>query len=109
MVLLPNSQERKTRRHLIGRWGIAKTGQVSKQGTAEMWERWDGSVDATVYPKALRIRIRADTGADLAAIAEFEAAVREHEMALKTNDMALRARTTKRVNAAKQRLIERSA
>jgi len=96
-------------RHLKGRWGVARTGQVSKQGTVELWEHWDGSVDAVAKPAAMGIRMKAisPSGVDSGMFAEFEAAVREHETALRSKDSGWIGRTTQRVNRAKERLAEK--
>jgi len=101
MVLLPNRDERKTRRHLRRQWGVAKTGQVSKQGTVEQWEHWDGSVDANVKLPAFRIRVHPTLTDPAAHIAALEAAVRAHERARGPLE---RARTLRVLEAAKAAL-----
>lgn len=45
-------------RHLKGRWGVAKTGQRSHNGSVEQWEHWDGSTDCEVRLAPFRIRMR---------------------------------------------------
>ena len=104
MVLLPSD---KTRRHRIKEWGRAKTGQVSKQGTVEIFEHWDGSRDATVHPQSMRIRMR-PTVSLTAEVAELEAAIRENEIARRSQDAGWHRRTAARVEAAKRRLQERT-
>jgi len=105
-ILLPDKKTRATLTR-VTRVGVAKTGQVSKKGFVDQVEHWDGSMDANVHLRAMRLKVRPENGADLEAIMEFEAAVRAHELSLQTGDMILRAQTKKRVNRAKQRLIER--
>ena len=99
MVLLPSKHERKTARHLLKRWGVAKTGQVSPHGIVEQWERWDGSVDAEVFPQPFRIRIGPGAGPE--QVAELEAAVRAHEQSTTPFE---RAAAAKRVAEAKRAL-----
>lgn len=99
MVLLPSKPERRTLKHLKNRWGVARTGQISKQGVVELWERWDGSVDAEVRPEAFRIRIGPGVGPE--KIAELEAAVRAHEQAATPSE---RAAAAKRLAEAKRAL-----
>jgi len=95
-------------KHLKGRWGVARTGQVSKQGTVELWERWDGSVDATVRPQTMGFRMRLKPGGvDVRAMAEFEDAVREHETALRSKSPDWIVRTTRRVEKAKAVLAQK--
>ena len=100
MVYLPPD-----RKHRIKEWGRARTGQVSKQGTVEVWERRDGSRDAVVKPRAFRVGLKADPAGDMAqAIAELEAAIRENEIARKSGDEGWHKRTALRVMRAKERL-----
>lgn len=106
MVLLPDDYKR--RKHKIREWGRAKTGQISPQGTAEIWEHWDGSRDATVKPAAFRVAMKADPAGDLSAeIAELEAAIRANEIARRSGDPGWHARTARRVMKAKERLQAR--
>ena len=106
MVLLPSDRNRK---HKIKEWGRARTGQVAKQGTVEIWEHWDGSRDAVVKPQAFAMKMRPMTGVVLTAeIAELEAAIRENEIALRSGDPGWHKRSAARVNAAKRRLAERT-
>ena len=101
MVLLPSDRHRK---HKVKEWGRAKTGQISKQGTVEIWEHWDGSRDATVKPQAFRLGLKPHV--DPRKLAEMEAAIREHETALKSGDAGWQARTKRRVETAMSRLKE---
>jgi len=101
MVLLPSDYKRSKR--LVKEWGRAKTGQISGRGTAEIWEHWDGSRDATVKPAAFHMSMRAtaDMGPELA---ELEAAIRENEVARRSGDGGWHKRTAARVVRAKERL-----
>lgn len=104
MVLLPEGYKRSKR--LIREWGRAKTGQISGQGTAEIWEHWDGSRDATVKPAAFHVRMKAE--ADLGPeLAELEAAIRENEVARRSGDGGWHKRSAARVIRAKARLQEK--
>jgi hypothetical protein len=105
MVLLPSKAERKTRRHLLGRWGIAKTGQVSSQGVVEQWERWEGQIDAVVKPEPFRIRIHPSIVDPAPLIAALETAVRAHEHALRNGTPEQRSRTAHALAEAKQQLM----
>ena len=90
-------------------WGIAKTGQISKQGTVTQTEHWNGSMDATVRPAAFGIGLhpmRPQSADSVAAVLELEAAIRENETALRSSDQGWRQRTARRVEVAKRRLAE---
>jgi len=103
MVLLPS--DFKQRKHKIKEWGRAKTGQIAKQGTVEIWEHWDGSRDATVKPKSYHLRLSPER-VKPRLIAEVEAAIREHELALKSGNSGWQQRTRQRVDAAMTALKE---
>lgn len=95
----------RTGRHLKGRWGVASTGQVSKQGTVSQWERWDGSVDCEVKPKAFRIRMRPEQmnrPAVQKLMLELEQAIRLNEAG--KADPQVHRRTARIVDEVKGRL-----
>ena len=75
-------------------WGVASTGQVAREGTVSMVERWDGSVDATVCPQPIRLRLRA--GVDSAALEDYKQATRDLAAALRSQDQQWIARAQRR-------------
>ena len=81
-------------------WGIAKTGQVSRQGTVTQTEHWDGRMDATVAPAPIRLRITRDAPpnpARVAAFAELEKAARRYRIARLSQDPELSLTSAKRI------------
>lgn len=87
--------------------GIAKTGQVSKKGTVAQTEHWDGSMDATVAPAAIRLRITRDAPPDparVAAFAELENAARRYRIARLSQDAGLLKSAQARLDVATIRL-----
>ena len=104
------SEEMKKGKHLKGRWGEAKTGQIAKEGTVEHWEHWDGSVDATVRLRPFRIRMKPEIANDpkvVGLVRELELAVRAHEATLHTADLVAQRMTAMRVEDIKKQLTER--
>lgn len=92
-------------RHLKGRWGVARTGRTSSQGTVAQWERWDGSVDCDVRLAPFRIRMRPEQmnrPAVLRLMLELEQAIRLNEAG--KADPQVHARTARMVNEVKERL-----
>jgi hypothetical protein len=97
-------------RHLKGRWGISQTGVMSREGTVEQWEHWDGSVDADVRLRPFRMRLKPENADDpkvLRLIHELEQAIRANETALRSKDRLVHKRTAARVEDVKRRLAER--
>lgn len=87
--------------------GIAATGQVSPKGTVEQTEHWDGRMDATVAPAAIRLRITRDAPpnpARVAAFAELEKAARRYRIARLSQDPELLRSAQARLDAATIRL-----
>ena len=88
-------------------WGIAKTGQVSRQGTVTQTEHWDGRMDATVAPAPIRLRNTRDAPpnpARVAAFAELETAARRWRIARHSDDPKLMRSAQARLDAATIRL-----
>jgi hypothetical protein len=90
--------------------GIAATGQVSKQGYVEQTEHFDGRMDATVHPAAIRVRITKDAPPDLIRVrlvAELEEAQRELNLARRVGtDKTWVAYAEARTRIAAERLRE---
>jgi len=91
--------------------GIAKTGQVAPTGTVTHVEHWNGSMDATVRPKTVTMKVKATIGADpdpdhVQAIAVFEKATRRLDFARHTGDQAFIMRAEQAMAVASRRLEE---
>ena len=89
--------------------GIAKTGQVAPKGTVTHTEHWNGSMDATVRPRTVTMKMNTTIGADpdpdhVAAIAVFEKATRRLDFARHTGDEAFIMRAERAMTAAQKRL-----
>ena len=72
-------------------------------------EHRDGSVDATVKVKSLKLNLTSGSTPDkyhVAAIAELEAASKEHILAKNSNSEDWLRYTTRRLEAANVRLLE---
>ncbi len=98
--------------HLLSRDGVAQTGKVSKDGTLERWEHWDGSVDVNVHLKAFRLRLKPENGNDpkvLLLISELEQAIRANEQARASGNEEWHRQTAWKVVDVKRRLEERIA
>jgi hypothetical protein len=104
------SEEMKKGRHLKGRWGIAQSGQIAKEGTVEHWEHWNGSVDANVRLRPFKMRLKPETANDpkvVGLVRDLELAVRAHEATLRTTDLVAQRMTAMRVEDVRKRLTER--
>jgi len=98
--------------HLVAKTGIARSGQVAREGTVEQWEHWDGTMDATVRLRPFRLRLRPQdlSRAEVQRLmAEFERAVRLNEAAIRSGDRSLHRRTAATVVEVKERLVRELA
>ena len=91
--------------------GVAKTGQVSNQGTVTQSEHWDGSMDATVKPQPVSLSMRITNGAPpnpahVHAVAHLEKALRRLKFARVSGDPKFLERAETAVAEATRELEE---
>ena len=105
-LYLPSNYRDRTKSTTVG---VAKTGQVAPKGTVTSTEHWNGSVDCTVRPRAVTMRVKATIGADpnpdhVHAIAGFEKATRRLDFARNTGDEGFIASAERAMMVAQERL-----
>jgi hypothetical protein len=106
-LYLPEGYRQQKR--VVKRWGVASTGEVSKNGTVTQIEHWDGSMDAVVKPKPFGVklkRVAEGSPAHLKAMQELEAALKELRVAERAGDAVWQQRARRRVEKAQQQAID---
>ena len=105
-LYLPEGYQNRTRSETEG---VASTGQVAKTGTVTHTEHWNGSVDATVRPRTVTMKMKATYGADpnpdhVRAIAAFEKATRRLDFARQAGDPSFLGRAESAMAMAQEQL-----
>ena len=105
-LYLPEGYQNRTRDKTEG---VARTGQVAKTGTVTHTEHWNGSMDATVRPRTVTMKMKATMGADpnpdhVKAIAAFEKATRRLDFARQAKDHNFIAKAERAMTVAQERL-----
>ena len=105
-LYLPEGYAKRTRSKTEG---VAKTGKTSTKGTVTHTEHWDGSVDATVRPGPISMKLTNPLGAPpdpdhVKAIARYEKAIRRLDFARKGNDTEFLRRAEQEVYDAQRHL-----
>ena len=105
-LYLPEGYQKRTQSKTEG---VAKTGQVADTGTVTHTEHWNGSMDATVRPKTVTMKMKATYGADpdpqhVHAIAQFEKATRRLDFARHTGDESFIMRAERQMQVAQEQL-----
>ena len=105
-LYLPEGYQKRTQSKTEG---VAKTGQVADTGTVTHREHWNGSMDATVRPKTVTMKMNVTMGADpdpqhVQAIAVFEKATRRLDFARQSGDSSFIMKAERAMATAQKQL-----